>query len=310
LEVLVFISSQVAVAIKSKKAEEGIKILNAELENRVKERTNQIQDALEEIRYENDERKRTEVELNNAKEELAEALKTEKELSHLKTRFISMVSHEYRTPLTVILTSMEIIERYFMIHRNDDIMKFIYNIKTSIKSMTDLLENVLTVGRIESGVTSYTPAYFDLHNSIIAIIDEIKIFDKNRHEIIFTFSGDSGKIINDENIFRQILLNLLSNATKYSNFGKQIYVLLQISSDFITIEVIDHGIGIPPEFQKNIFSSFSRAENVGTIQGTGLGLSIIKRCVELLKGTIEFSSELYKGTKFTLIIPNQKAENI
>lgn len=286
-----------------KEAEDQIKKLNQELENRVIERTSQLEDTLEELRFENEERKRAQDELFRAKEELSKSLKAEKELNELKTKFISMVSHEYRTPLTVILSSTYLLEQYFAIGDQDNFQKNLEKIQSSVKNMNDLLEDILIIGKSEIGKLRYKESTFELISLAKKIVEEIRIVDKNKHEISFYHNKNEMQMISDKKLTQQIISNLLSNAVKYSEPGKEVMLKISIKESTFVVEVRDQGIGIPEEDKKYLFQPFHRSKNVEKMKGTGLGLVIVKKCVDTMKGNINVESMEGKGTVITVELP-------
>ncbi len=284
-------------------AQQEIKALNEELEQIVIDRTSQLQEALEEYRYENYERKRTQDELYIAKERLEESLIKEKELNELKSRFISMVSHEYRTPLTAIYSTTYILEKYLQLNKKDDILKQIDKIRHSVQDMTRLLEDVLTIGRTESDNMDIEPMELDIIEVCKDVLEENRVIDKSDHR--FTLMSDSNSLLmrTDRTHIYHILSNLVSNAAKYSPKNSEVKLIVMDEIENVTIKVIDAGIGIPEKEIGKVFEPFYRLQNVGTIPGTGLGLSIVKKCVDNLRGEITFSSKINKGSTFKIILP-------
>lgn len=279
------------------------KKLNKELETRVLERTAQLEKILEDLQSEIIVRKKTEEELNQTKEEISRALAQEKELSELKSRFISMISHEYRTPLTVILTSTYLLEQLYKTRDDASFTRHLDKIRISVKSMTKLLEDVLTIGREDTGKSIVHPATVDLIHIGSELIDEIRYIDKNQHEILFEHDIDFCFVHSDEKFLRQIISNLMNNAVKYSPSQSKIILEIKETPRHITISVFDQGIGISDDDMEFLFEPFHRGINVGTISGTGLGLSIVKRCVEILKGSIKVRSNPGSGTTFSVTLP-------
>jgi len=287
-----------------KQAEERTRKINIDLEERVNRRTKELQETLSELESEVAERKKTERQLKNAQIELESSLNQEKELNTLKTRFISMISHEYRTPLTVILTSTYLIEQFYKGPNMEQFKKFLAKIRGSVKSMTQLLEDVLTIGQSESGKLNINPAKLPLSLLIKDLFEEAKIMDKGSHAFVLDDGGQKHEIISDEKLLRHIFSNLILNAAKYSPNADTVKVTItKGGTDHVVISVIDYGIGIPASDIGQIFEAFYRSENVGTISGTGLGLAIVMRSIRSLKGEISVKSEVNEGTTFTLRLP-------
>jgi len=286
-----------------KQAEEQMREINSMLEKKVSERTAQLEEAMNELRVENSVRRRAEAELQLAKEEITNALEQEKELSLLKTSFISMISHEYRTPLTVVLTASYLIEQYYEGTQKDQFNKFLEKIRTSVNSMTQLLEDVLTIGKAESSKNQLQIFKTDIVTFIEDCIDECKVVDKAKHNFNFTHDLTDKIIDTDEKNLRHIMINLLTNAAKYSPDANKVDITLIDEGDEIKLIVKDYGIGIPEAELSNLFSTFHRASNVGAIPGTGLGLAIVKKSVEALKGEIRLKTKVNEGSTFTIILP-------
>ncbi|MFY8160873.1 MAG: ATP-binding protein [Candidatus Kapaibacteriota bacterium] len=295
--------SQILDITEIKDAERKVRDLNQELEKRVIDRTIQLEEALGELKIEVAIRQRTENELQEAKEKVTKALEQEKELNFLKSRFISMISHEYRTPLTVILTSTYLIEQYYQGTNREQFDKFIFKIRESVKSMIKLLEDVLTIGKSESGKFSLSIDKIRLVDFCNDIIEEVQVIDNKKHIFEFNYVNNDFEVISDVNSLKHIISNLLLNAAKYSPGQDNVIINLEDLNNDVKMEVIDFGIGIPIEDQSLLFEAFYRASNVGAISGTGLGLSIVKRFVDTIKGTITVDSKRNEGTKFTIIFP-------
>lgn len=286
-----------------KEAEKRMLQINKELEQRVKDRTKKLEEAANELRVEVAVRKKAEDELREAKEEVQAALDKEKELNQLKTRFISMISHEYRTPLTVIMTSTYLVEQFYEGTKTEEFNKFLGKIRTSVDSMTKMLEEVLEIGKADSGKNQIIPQKMDILSLVNEVIEEIKVVDKDKHKFDLNFTLDDNVIISDEKSLIHILQNLIGNAAKYSPDSDLVKINIYDHKDTIEIQVIDEGIGIPKEDQEFLFQSFHRAQNVGTISGTGLGLAIVKRSVDAIDGKIAVDSKVGVGSKFILEIP-------
>jgi signal transduction histidine kinase len=235
--------------------------------------------------------------------ELTEALAREKELSELKSRFMSIASHEFRTPLTTILSSTSLIEQYNKEDHQENRKKHTERIKSSVKNLTDILSDFLSLDKLEQGKVQVIIEPMDLQELSGEIIEELNGVLKTGQSILLFYNGK--KIINqDKKILRNVLLNLLSNAIKYSDENKPVSLFVDVENCLVTIRVKDEGMGIPEEEQKNLFGKFYRAKNAINIQGTGLGLNIVKRYVELLEGHITFVSRQNEGTVFTVSFPD------
>ena len=256
-------------------------------------------------------RKKLEKELERqtkTKDLIIEKLEREQELNDMKSRFISIASHEFRTPLAGILSSVDLIERYL---KNDDQLwqKFIHQtkvdshvvkIKTSIKTLTATLNQFLSLGQLEEGKIEYQEEVFDLKEMLENHIEEFSTLTKENQIIHYKHKCKKTIVCLDRNILRHVMNNLLSNAVKYTPKNKNVYITSNIQKNNISITVKDEGMGIPIEDQKNLFRRFFRAKNVTNLQGTGLGLNIVKKYVELMNGTISFKSKENIGTTFTL----------
>lgn len=241
--------------------------------------------------------------------ELMSSLEKENSLNEAKSRFVSMASHEFRTPLSSILSSLFLIEKYSDLIENnneaeylDHRKKHISRIKKSINHLTEILNDFLSLDKLDQGKIEAKKEDFDLNLFSKEIIEEIKSILKKGQSIDYTYSGED-LIFQDKNILKNIYLNLLSNAIKYSCEGKPIQLKINVTNKKVMIQVEDKGIGIPLEDQKNLFTKFFRAGNALNIEGTGLGLNIVKRYVELIDGTISFTSVIEEGTLFTVQFP-------
>ncbi|NEO30555.1 MAG: PAS domain S-box protein [Symploca sp. SIO3C6] len=241
--------------------------------------------------------------LKQAQAEMRKALAKERELSELRSSFVSLVSHEFRTPLTTILSSSELLQRYN--HKLSDEKKFNhhYRIRSAVMLMTQLLDEVLTIGKAEAGQLRCEPTLMDLLAFCTEVVDSMQIGANNKHKLTLEVFGEPTEVQMDEKLLRHILTNLLSNAIKYSHEGGEIEFDLTYNYSDVVFIIKDSGIGIPQKELENLFDAFRRASNVGTIQGTGLGLAIVKRCVDLHKGKIFVESEVGLGTTFTVTLP-------
>jgi len=237
--------------------------------------------------------------------ELKLALEKEQEISNLKSRFISMASHEFRTPLTTILASADLLEMFGRKWSDEKFNEHTGKIRKKVRNMVELLDDVLVISRADTGKLNYNPANMDLFNFCCEVVDTIRNNKNDSQEIIFEYLDDR-KIVNaDVKLLGHVFNNLLSNAVKYSPEGGEI--LFRVRFDDINKSVVflvkDNGIGMSPEFKKMLFEPFQRGENIGAIQGTGLGLSIAKRAIDLHNGTVICESEEGKGTTFMVSLP-------
>ncbi|MBT8220872.1 MAG: PAS domain-containing sensor histidine kinase [Bacteroidia bacterium] len=251
------------------------------------------------------------IELNNELEqkvldrtqELSVALSREKDLSELKSRFVTMASHEFRTPLSTILSSASLIARYPNTLDHPKREKHINRIKSSVANLTGILNDFLSLSRLEEGKVAVNRIPVNIPDLINEIADEISTLLKGNQSLTRNIDIDVTEIDLDERVLKNILFNLLSNAIKYSGMEGKIRCDVSMNNGSMKILVSDNGMGIPEEDQKHLFQRFFRASNVENIQGTGLGLHIVKQYVELLHGTISFKSNLGEGTTFFIEIP-------
>ncbi|TVP62532.1 MAG: PAS domain S-box protein [Nodularia sp. (in: Bacteria)] len=243
-------------------------------------------------------------------QELKLALETEKELHELKSRFISMTSHEFRTPLSTILSSSELLEHYRHKWTEEKQLTHLHRIQTAVQRMTEMLNDVLVIGKAEAGKLEYIPTFFDLVAYCRYLLSEAQVNQKNICMINFTSQHKSISCCMDGNLLGHILNNLLSNAIKYSPNQSTIKFTLSCQDEQAVFQIQDQGIGIPEEDLPRLFESFHRARNVGNILGTGLGLTIVKNCVDLHQGKISVISTLGVGTEFTVILPLNNHINI
>ena len=230
-------------------------------------------------------------------------LKKEQELNRMKSRFVSMASHEFRTPLSTILSSVSLISRYNKQEEQEKRDKHINRIKSSISNLTLILNDFLSIEKLETGKVEVKKEYFNLNETIVKIIEDIKGVLKNDQRIIFYPAEDLHTIYLDKQLISNAIINLFSNASKYSSSGQEISIIIDKSKDFFTIKIIDEGIGVPESEQKHLFERFFRAKNALNIHGTGLGLNITQKYVELMNGNIEIQSKENEGTTVTLSFP-------
>ena len=266
-----------------------IRKLNTELEKKVDERTHILKEALEK--------------LEQSQTELHEALDKEKMLNEIKSRFVSMASHEFRTPLSAVLSSASLISKYTKEEDQEKRNKHIDRIKDSVKHLNDILEDFLSLGKLDEGRISTDPSEFNLPEMITETLSEVKVVLKPGQKFNFKFEGVE-KINADKKLLRNILINLISNAAKFSEEDSPIIISAKSNSEINTITVADKGLGISTKDQEHLFTMFYRASNVTNIQGTGLGLHIVKRYLDLIQGTVNLQSTLGKGTSITITFPN------
>ncbi|BAY30292.1 Chase sensor signal transduction histidine kinase [Nostoc carneum NIES-2107] len=241
-------------------------------------------------------------------EALQRTLAQEKELSELKLRFFSMVSHEFRTPLSIILGSAQLLAQSNQQWTEEKKVKNLHRIQSSARSMNQLLTDILTLTRAEAGKLEFNPELLDLEAFCLNLIEDIQFCNQPQHPIKFITKNNCTHAQLDENLLYSILSNLLFNAIKYSPAEADILLILSCAADTIIFQVKDSGIGIPSEFQQHLFEPFHRAENVGKIIGTGLGLAVVKKCVELHQGEIYVESEVDVGSTFTVKIPQSHSQ--
>lgn len=237
-----------------------------------------------------------------AKAETDRSLQQEKHLNEMKSKFISIASHEFRTPLTTILSSTELLRDYSYKWTDDRKTQHFQRIVNSIKHMTELLNDVLLIGKAEAGKIEFNPHSIDAVNFCQELIEEIEIIT-NSHKIQFHCDRQYIHACMDEKLLRHIFSNLLSNAVKYSPKGGTINFELIVQLEKLIFKIQDQGIGIPQAELSQLFDTFHRASNVGTIPGTGLGLAIVKKSVEAHQGQITVESQVGVGTTFQVILP-------
>jgi PAS domain S-box-containing protein len=236
-------------------------------------------------------------------EEVRLALEREKELSLLKTRFFSMASHEFRTPLSTALAAAQLLENSEAVwHDPDKRSRNLHRIQNSVKNMVQLLDDILIINRAEAGKLEFNPNRLDLEKFFRQFLEEIQLSLSDQYYFSFICNSQDTKAFVDERLMRSILSNLLSNAIKYSPNGGQIEIILSLDSENIIFEVTDQGIGISPEDQRQIFEPFHRGKNVRNIAGTGLGLIVTKKCVDLHDGSILLKSSVNQGTTITICL--------
>jgi PAS domain S-box-containing protein len=279
-----------------KRSEEQLIVYAAELEEKVKIRTEALNKIVLKLENEVLERKK-------AEEEARKALERERELNDLKSKFVSIASHEFRTPLSAVMSSAALINQYNERREGEKIDKHVKRIKASVNHLTAILNDFLSLGKLEEGKVDVLKAEIDVQDFLADIQEEVRPSLKEGQVLVVECAHAPQKMFIDPRILRNILFNLISNASKYSDVKKNIYITCTQNDAGFTCSVMDEGIGISTEDQKHLFERFFRASNAGNIPGTGLGLNIVKRYVDLVKGTIAFKSEYGKGSTFVVSIP-------
>lgn len=274
---------------REKEAESRLKEYASHLEELVEERTLSLKESVKA--------------LQQAKEEVSESLEKEKELGQLKSRFVSMASHEFRTPLSSIQLSAVLIEKYAQEFNNPNIQKHIAKIKIAVGNLTGILNDFLSLERLEAGKTEPVFSEFDIIKFAEEITEEMQLVAKQNQNIIYQHTGTSSTVSLDPALLKNCIINLVSNAIKYSGENTFIEFNSEIVDKNLTIIIKDNGIGIPEPDQKHLFEAFFRAHNTGNIPGTGLGLNIVSRYVGLMNGSVKFKSLVNQGTSFTLSFP-------
>ena len=269
---------------------DAIERLNAELEQKVADRTHALMTTLDQLAH--------------SKDELARALVAEQNLGELKSRFVSMASHEFRTPLTVLQTSATLVEKYAGDGQQDKRQKHLDRIRASVKHLNDTLEEFLSVGKIEEGKVEARPAEVDLAQLVRETVADMQGIVKPG-QTVQTHVACRPPVWLDPSLLRKILVNLLANAVKYSGPGSIVTLRGTCAEGQLTLSVQDQGVGIPPDDQQHLFERFFRAKNVTNIAGTGLGLHIVGRYVELMGGRVTLQSAVNQGTTVTLTFPHE-----
>jgi two-component system sensor kinase FixL len=241
--------------------------------------------------------------LQTAKEEVSLSLEKEKELSLLKSRFVSIASHEFRTPLTSVQLSVSLIEKYAEPFNTPNIVKHVGKIKSAVGNLTSILNDFLSLEKLESGMQQPIYNDFDLVQFAEVITEEMQLLAKQNQNIIYQHTGTIGTVWLDQNLLKNCIVNLINNAIKYSGENTFIGFTTEINKRACIITVSDNGIGIPEADQKHLFEAFFRAHNTGTIPGTGLGLNIVARYTNLMNGKIDFKSDVNQGALFTITFP-------
>jgi PAS domain S-box-containing protein len=242
-------------------------------------------------------------ERKQAEAELLKSLAREKELGQLKSNFVSMVSHEFRTPLGVIMSSAEILENYLDQLEPEDRREQLLSIRKNTRRMADLMEEVLVLGMVEAGKLDFRPTALDFNSFCRRLVDELQSATNNKCLVQIAMPEDAKAACADERLLQHVFTNLLSNAVKYSPAGSTVHLDIERDGDSAVCRIRDHGIGIPEADLERLFSAFYRGRNAGQVPGTGLGLTIVKRCVELHRGKIKVESTVGRGTTVTVKLP-------
>jgi two-component system sensor kinase FixL len=276
---------------REKEAEEKLRDYAANLEEQVEERTQLLNESVKA--------------LEETQQKVNESLVKEKELSQLKSRFVSMASHEFRTPLSSIQLSAILIEKYAQQFDQANITKHIGKIKVGVSNLTSILNDFLSLERLEAGKIEPVLVEFDVLKFAEDITEEMQLVAKQNQQIIYQHTGTISKVMLDQPLLKNCVINLISNAIKYSGEDTFIEFNTEINHEHFKVCIKDNGIGIPDDDQKHLFEAFFRAHNTGNIAGTGLGLNIVTRYTGLMNGQIKFVSKINEGTSFTLSFPIQ-----
>jgi PAS domain S-box-containing protein len=260
--------------------------LNEELEKKVEARTAKLQETMQK--------------LEASKDELSKALSKERDLGDMKSAFVSMASHEFRTPLSTILSSASLLAKYKLTEDQEKRDRHIQRIKSSVINLNNILNEFLSLGKIEDGKITAHESVFDIKEFVSLQINEMNEILKPGQKVTYSHTGNN-EVTLDEVLFKNILINLLSNAIKFSAENKPVFITTNVSDRKLTFSIKDKGMGISKKDQAHLCEIFFRAGNAVNIPGTGLGLHIVAKYVEMMNGTIEIKSELDKGTEIILI---------
>ena len=272
------------------KITDDMRTLNSDLEAKVEERTTILKEALQQ--------------LEESQYGLSQALDKERELNEIKSRFVSMASHEFRTPLSTVLSSASLLDKYTQTEDQEKRSKHVEKIRNSVKHLNTLLEDFLSLGKLDEGKIGLHFHEFNLEELIRDTLEELEPTLKQGQWLEYENPGEH-IIASDKNLIRNILFNLVSNAIKFSDINAPVKILSEVDAGVTYITVQDKGLGISADDKEHLFSSFFRGKNAVNIQGTGLGLHIVKRYVDLLGGSISLESELNQGTTVRFSIPEK-----
>ena len=289
---------------ENKKSKQRLKSQTEKLEDEIRERTLELSKALREINYTNE---NLQEEINKrikSEEQVKISLEKERELGELKSRFVAMASHEFRTPLASIVSSVSLISKYDRSEDQDKRLKHVNNIKKSVNNLTSILNDFLSHDKLEQGMVSARPVEFEFVGYCKDIKEQLgEVFRDDSRAVKLQIDENSKMVYQDPDIIRNILSNLLSNAFKYSPKEEEVVFDLSFDEKNIKIDIIDKGIGIPKGDQGHLFSRFYRASNTIGIQGTGLGLNIVQKYLSYVDGSLSFESEENEGSTFSLVLP-------
>jgi len=286
-----------------KETQRQIKELNSELESKIKVRTLELEESIEKLQELNHDLEEEVKRRKEAENKIKNALQKEKELNELKTKFLSLVSHEFKTPLSGILTSVMLAGKYQTTEQQDKREKHFNTIRNKVHYLDNILNDFLSIERLESGKVNYKFTEFSLSKLINEVVYNANVTLKSGQEIHYPQNLEHVMLRQDEKILELVLSNLLSNAIKYSPENTQISLAVEVEKHRIRFEITDQGMGIPEKDQKHIFERYFRAENALLNQGTGIGLNIVKVHLENLGGSISFTSQENVGTTFIVELP-------
>ncbi len=286
-----------------KQAEKKIHELNSKLEDKVKKRTGELNKTVKKLKELNENLETENQRRIEAEKKIKVALKREQELGDLKTKFLSLVSHEFKTPLSGMLTSVALLEKYTESVQQDKRDKHIKTIKNKIHYLNGILNDFLFVERLDSGKVNYKFTNFNVSKIVNEVLYDANMLLKRGQKINYPENIDEYSIYQDEKILELILFNLVRNAIKYSPEDTVIDIDINLDSDKIVFNISDQGIGIPKKDQQYIFQRYFRAENALLDQGTGIGLNIVKSHLDNLGGSISFKSIENEGSTFTVVLP-------
>jgi PAS domain S-box-containing protein len=275
-----------------KRSEEALINLNAELEEKVRERTQSLSETVKQL----NQRIKEAEEKDN---QLRAALEKEKELNELKSKFVSLASHEFRTPLSTVLSSAYLVSKYETAEDHPKREKHLQRIVSSVNMLTDILNDFLSVGKIEEGRIQVRLSEFNVKDLVKGLINELQTIQKKGQKISYVHTGKE-MVMLDPSLLKHIVMNLLSNAIKFSPEKSEISISTKHAGNELVLSVADKGMGISKEDQEHLFERFFRGHNVTNIQGTGLGLHIVGKYAELLNGHVSCNSEINQGTEFII----------